>query len=71
MAGRIQFDRNCIYAVPAVMDCVLRVDTGPSTPLSIGYIGGDFQDIDYKWQGGFVGTDDCAGCGHDKSLKKI
>lgn len=48
---------NCFYAVPADMDCVLRVDTTPETPLSIDYVGSDFQDIDDKWQGGFVGSD--------------
>ena len=26
------------------------MDTDPSTPLSIDYIGGDFHDIDDKWQ---------------------
>lgn len=49
---------NCIYAVPADADCVLRIDTDPNTPLKIGYVGTDFQDIDDKWQGGFIGSDD-------------
>ena len=48
---------NCFYAVPADMDCILRVNTDPNTPLSIDYVGNDFQDIDDKWQGGFVGSD--------------
>lgn len=51
-----QIDK-CFYAVPADMDCVLRVDTDPNTPLSIDYVGSDFRDVDDKWQGGFVGSD--------------
>ena len=55
---------NCVYAVPADMDCVLRIDTDPETPLNIDYVGGgrgsdddeeeEFQKIDDKWQGGFL-----------------
>eukprot|EP00578_Thalassiosira_sp_NH16_P002026 CAMPEP_0181131978 /NCGR_PEP_ID=MMETSP1071-20121207/30747_1 /TAXON_ID=35127 /ORGANISM="Thalassiosira sp., Strain NH16" /LENGTH=509 /DNA_ID=CAMNT_0023218275 /DNA_START=353 /DNA_END=1882 /DNA_ORIENTATION=+ len=48
---------KCFYAVPADMDCILRVDTDPDTPLSISYVCGGFQDVDDKWQGGFVGSD--------------
>ena len=51
---------NCVYAVPADMDCVLRIDTDPNsnTPLQIDLIGNGFQDIDDKWQGGFLASDD-------------
>lgn len=49
---------KCVYAVPADMDCVLRIDTDPDTPLRIDLVGEGFQDIDDKWQGGFVGSDD-------------
>ena len=58
---------KCFYAVPANMDCVLRVNTDPvdngddassSSYLRIEYVGeGCFPDIDDKWQGGFVGRD--------------
>jgi hypothetical protein len=48
---------NCVYAVPADSDCVLRIDTDPNTPLSIDFVGKDFQEIDDKWQGAFIGTD--------------
>ena len=48
---------NCVYAVPADMDCVLRIDTDPETPLKIDLVGEGFQDIDDKWQGGFLATD--------------
>mmetsp|Transcript_25075 Transcript_25075/g.37500 ORF Transcript_25075/g.37500 Transcript_25075/m.37500 type:complete len:560 (-) Transcript_25075:210-1889(-) len=48
---------NCVYAVPADMDCVLKIDTDPNTPLSIDLIGEGFQEIDDKWQGGFVASD--------------
>ncbi len=58
---------NCFYAVPANMDCVLRVNTdrkcdGDNMPsssyLRIDYVGeGCFPDVDDKWQGGFVGWD--------------
>lgn len=44
---------NCIYAVPADSDSVLKIDTD----LSIDLVGKDFQDIDDKWQGAFVGSD--------------
>ncbi len=51
---------NCVYAVPADMDCVLRFDTDPDseTYLQIDLVGGGFQDIDDKWQGGFLASDD-------------
>ncbi len=49
---------KCIYAVPADMDCVLRINTDPNTPLSIDLVGDGFQKIDDKWQGGFLGGDD-------------
>ena len=48
---------HCIYAVPADNSTVLRIDTDPSTPLSFDYVGGDFQEVGDKWQGGFVGRD--------------
>ena len=48
---------NCVYAVPADNSTVLRIDTDPNTPLSFDYVGSGFQDIDDKWQGGFVGSD--------------
>lgn len=58
---------KCFYAVPANMDCVLRVNTdlgddcddaSSSSYLRIEYVGeGCFPDIDDKWQGGFVGRD--------------
>jgi hypothetical protein len=54
-------------AVPANMDCVLRVNTDricdddsvmSSSYLRIDYVGeGCFQEVDDKWQGGFVGQD--------------
>jgi hypothetical protein len=49
---------NCVYAVPADMGCVLRIDTDPNTPLSIDLVGEGFQDVDDKWQGGFLANDD-------------
>lgn len=49
---------SCVYAVPADANCVLKIDTDPNTPLSIDFIGKDFQDVDDKWQGAFVGSDD-------------
>jgi len=56
---------HCIYAVPADNSTVLRIDTDPNndnpnnTPsLDIDYVGENFQDVDDKWQGGFVGSDD-------------
>lgn len=49
---------SCVYAVPANADCVLKIDTNPNTPLSIDFVGKDFQNVDDKWQGGFVGSDD-------------
>jgi len=57
-----QIDK-CIYAVPADDSTVLRIDTDPDTPsftptLAIDYVGSGFQDIDDKWQGGFVGRDE-------------
>ena len=55
--GVLSAKDKCFYAVPADMDCVLRVDTDPDTPLRIDYVGRDFQETDDKWQGGFVGTD--------------
>lgn len=48
---------NCVYAVPADMDCVLRIHTDPNKPLKIDYVGEGFQEIGDKWQGGFVGSD--------------
>jgi hypothetical protein len=48
---------NCVYAVPADMDCVLRIDTDPNTPLDIDLVGEGFQEIDDKWQGGFLAND--------------
>jgi hypothetical protein len=48
---------KCVYAVPADAGCVLKIDTDPNTPLSIDFVGEDFQDIDDKWQGAFVGND--------------
>ena len=58
---------DCFYAVPANMDCVLRVNTDricdddsvmSSSYLRIDYVGeGCFQEVDDKWQGGFVGQD--------------
>jgi methyltransferase-like protein 6 len=48
---------KCVYAVPADASCVLKIDTNPDTPLSIDLIGKHFQDIDDKWQGAFVGSD--------------
>jgi hypothetical protein len=48
---------KCVYAVAADCDCILRIDTDPNTPLSFELIGEDFQDIDDKWQGAFVGSD--------------
>ena len=62
---------DCFYAVPANMDCVLRVNTRrgdddddddststPSSYLRIDYVGeGCFPDVDDKWQGGFAGRD--------------
>lgn len=51
-----QIDK-CVYAVPADNSTVLRIDTDPDTPLSIDYVGSGFQDIDDKWQGGFIGRD--------------
>ena len=59
---------DCFYAVPADMDCVLRVNTRrgdnadsmstSSSYLKIDYVGeGCFPDVDDKWQGGFVGRD--------------
>jgi len=48
---------NCVYAVPADNSTVLRIDTDPNTPLSFDYVGSGFQDVDDKWQGGFVGSD--------------
>ena len=57
-----QIDK-CVYAVPADNLTVLRIDTNPDTPtytptLAINYVGRGFQDIDDKWQGGFVGRDE-------------
>jgi hypothetical protein len=49
---------NCVYAVPADADCVLRIDTDPNRTHSIDYVGDNFQEIDDKWQGAFVGSDD-------------
>ncbi|KAL7550333.1 hypothetical protein ACHAWF_013591 [Thalassiosira exigua] len=49
---------KCVYAVPADYSSVLRIDTNPMTPPSISYVGRGFQDVDDKWQGGFVGCDD-------------
>ena len=48
---------KCVYAVAADADCILKIDTDPNTPLSIDLIGEDFQDVDDKWQGAFVGND--------------
>ena len=48
---------QCVYAVPADHSSVLRIDTDPNTPLSVDYVGSGFQDIDDKWQGGFIGQD--------------
>ena len=48
---------KCVYAVAADADCILKIDTDPNTPLSIELIGKDFQDVDDKWQGAFVGND--------------
>ena len=51
---------NCFYAVPANMDCVLRVNTdlSSSSYLQIDYVGkGNLTDVDDKFQGGFVGRD--------------
>ncbi len=49
---------NCVYAVPADMDCVLRIDTDPDTPLEIHLVGEGFQNIEDKWQGGFMACDE-------------
>lgn len=48
---------KCVYAVAADADCILKIDTDPNTPLRIDLIGKDFQDVDDKWQGAFVGSD--------------
>lgn len=60
---------KCFYAVPANMNCILRVNTNPTAPpssyLRIDYIDipnndGDDEsekNVDDKWQGGFVGRD--------------
>lgn len=59
---------KCFYAVPANMDCILRVNTdptaSPSSYLHIDYLdipsdgsGTSQKNIDDKWQGGFVGRD--------------
>lgn len=45
---------DCIYAVPADYSSVLRIDTAT---MNIEYVGSGFQDVDDKWQGGFVGSD--------------
>lgn len=49
---------KCVYAVPADMNNILKIDTDPDTPLSIETIGSGFQDVEDKWQGGFVAKDD-------------
>lgn len=48
---------NCVYAVPADHDCILRIDTNPDTPLRIDFVGSGFQDVEDKWQGAFCGRD--------------
>eukprot|EP00986_Skeletonema_menzelii_P003583 scaffold1118_cov150-Skeletonema_menzelii.AAC.29 len=48
---------KCVYAVAADADCILKIDTDPNTPLTLDLIGKDFEDVDDKWQGGFVGRD--------------
>lgn len=51
---------HCFYAVPANMDCVLRVNTdlSSSSYLQIDYVGkGNLTHVDDKFQGGFVGRD--------------
>ena len=52
---------NCVYAVPADMDCILKIDTDPNTPLSIDLVRPSedkkFKDVEDKFQGGFAGRD--------------
>ena len=48
---------KCVYAMPADMDCVLRIHTDPDKPLRIDLVGENFQDIEDKWQGGFTSSD--------------
>jgi hypothetical protein len=55
--GVLSMVDKCVYAVPADMDCVLRIHTDPNKPLEIDYVGDNFQDIDDKWQGGFHAID--------------
>ena len=55
--GVLSIVDKCVYAVPADAGCVLKIDTNPDTPLSIDFIGKNFQEVDDKWQGAFVGND--------------
>ena len=48
---------KCVYAVPADMNTILRINTNPDTPLSIEMVGDGFKDVEDKWQGGFMAKD--------------
>jgi len=43
---------GCVYAVPADMHNILKIDTNPDTPVTIDMLGSGFQDVEDKWQGG-------------------
>ena len=55
--GVLSMVDKCVYAVPADMDSVLRIQTDPDKDLAIDLVGNNFQDIDDKWQGGFNAID--------------
>lgn len=48
---------KCVYAVPADMNNILRINTDPDCPLGIEMIGEGFKDVEDKWQGGFLAKD--------------
>lgn len=48
---------KCVYAVPADMNNILRINTDPDSALDIQMVGEGFKDVEDKWQGGFMAKD--------------
>ena len=55
--GGVLAPDKCVYAVPADMDCVLRIQTDPNLPLVADTIGSGLGEVEDKWQGGFLAND--------------